>query len=513
MSRGGRLLPLLIAALALAVLAWVLSNIVGPRAYPTRLLLLGSVVISIAFLYLGRREIAFIFLKARRVSEPGPATTWMLIGLVMIAASLVAGRAPMRMDLTSRGLNRLSGASRTVLASLQMPVEMIGVFRETSPQRDRGIDVLAIYRNESTHITTRMLDPDRQPDDARRLNLTRSGVIVVRAGEVKEEVGELTEEALTQAILRVEYPRRTRVAFLTGHGERAIGDVSALGIGRFAADLRETGYEVIEISLLDAEIPRDVAALAMVGPSRALLPGELKKLGNYLDGGGRLLLCVDPGSDAGMGDLLRTHGIVLDSLEVYDEGGATRSLGMGPRTIVVSEYPKHPIIAGGMGYTVFSGVRHIGVTQDPVWGIDQKVILWTGRQARLARLDGKAPGEDQKPEMRSVGVAEQWEVPGSGTPSTGQSAPEKPYARIAVIGDSDWLDGQFIELFANRELAIRTMHWLTEREFLLRIPPIDMRGTPLRIGLSGLKSLFYLLEIATPLALLGIALRLWSRRR
>jgi hypothetical protein len=186
---------------------------------------------------------------------------------------------------------------------------------------------------------------------------------------------------------------------------------------------------------------------------------------------------------------------------------------MGARTIVVSQYPKHAIIPDALGYTVFSGVRRIGVSKDPVWGINEKVVLWTGKQARLVPLAGEGKGGDGNRQMESIGVAEEWEVPGTGIAPAGEAAPEKPYARLLAVGDSDWLSGQFIGLFSNREFAVRSIHWLTEREFLLKIPPIDLRGTPLRIGLSGLRTLFYFLELGLPLTLLGIGLWLWSRRR
>ncbi len=110
-------------------------------------------------------------------------------------------------------------------------------------------------------------------------------------------------------------------------------------------------------------------------------------------------------------------------------------------------------------------------------------------------------------------MVEEWEVTASGNAAPGESAPEKPYARMLVVGDSDWLTGQFIDLYANRDLGLRCMHWLARREFLLRIPPMDLRGTPLRVGLSGMRALFYLLQVGLPLSLLGIGLWVWTRRR
>ncbi len=262
------------------------------------------------------------------------------------------------------------------------PLEMIGVYRETSALRDRAVDLLENYRNASRRIQVRMLDPDRRPEEARALALTRVGVVVVRSGAVKEEVDDLTEEGMTQAILRVEHPARTRILFVSGHGEASVDDVGPSGLGRFAAALRQSGYDAGEIRLFEEEIQSNVAALAVIGPQRTFLPSEIDKLGRYMDAGGRLLLCLEPGADGGLASLLGVRGIGLDSLEVYDESPATRGLAMGPRTLVVTDYASHPILGSGTGYTVFSGARTIALSKEAVWGVDAKTLFRTGPQAR-----------------------------------------------------------------------------------------------------------------------------------
>jgi hypothetical protein len=510
---ASRLLPLLLVALFLAALAGGLAGVSGPRAYLPRLLLLISAVAFLAFLYRGRGDLAFLFLRARRASEPGPATTWLLAATILLLGSALLSRIPNRVDVTARRMNRLSEASQAVLASGKEPLEMIGVYRETSPLRDRAVDLLENYRNASRRIQMRMLDPDRQPEEARALGLTRVGIVVIRSGAVQEEVDDLTEDGMTQAILRVEHPSRTRILFVTGHGEAPIGDAGPSGLGRFTAALRQSGYDAGEIRLFEQPIGPDVAALAVIGPQRAFLPGEIDRLGRYMDGGGRLLLCLEPGADGGLASLLRMRGIGLDSLEVYDESPATRGLAMGPRTLLVTDYASHPILGSGAGYTVFSGARTISLSKDAVWGVDAKTLFRTGPQARKTAIGAEAVNPSGPAVSQPIAVVEEWEVTASGNAAPGESAPEKPYARMIVVGDSDWLEGQFIDLYANRDLGLRCMHWLARREFLLRIPPMDLRGTPLRIGLSGMRALFYLLQVGLPLSLLGIGLWVWTRRR
>jgi ABC-type uncharacterized transport system involved in gliding motility auxiliary subunit len=433
--------------------------------------------------------------------------------LVLFLGSVVLERVPMRVDATRRSLNSLSAASRRVLSAEKQAIELIGVYRETSPERARAIDLLDVYRRTEPRVRVRMLDPDRQPDEARALGLHRASFVLVRAGKVTEEVGELSEQGITQAILRAENPRRSRVVFLTGHGERGLADGSGGGLGKLTSTLRASGYDPVEVRLYEEDVPADAAALALVGPRRQLLPVEVDRIGRYLETGGRMLIALEPSTRCGIEDMLRAKGIVLDSLEVYDESPATRGLGLGPRVVVVTEYAPHPIVAAGMGYAVLPGARTVGVSREALWGIDGAVLLRSGAEARLARSD--RPGEIPSGEaaVQPLGVVEEWEVPGPSEGDDGRLDREKPYARLLVVGDSDWLSVQFLDLFSNRDLALRSFHWLARREYLLKIPPVDQRGTPLRIGLSGMRTLFYLLQVALPLLLLGIGLWLWGRRR
>jgi ABC-type uncharacterized transport system involved in gliding motility auxiliary subunit len=513
MSGRSRLLPLLLVSLFLAAVALGLAGLTGLGAYPPRLILLVAAVVFLAFLYRARGEVAFLLLRARRVAEPGPTVSWILVAAILLAGSVLLGRVHARIDATARGLNRLSAASRAVLDAGREPLELIGVYRENSSLRDRAVDLLEIYRTASGRVRTRMLDPDRRPEEARALGLSRVGLIVVRSGAVQEEVDELTEEALTEAVMRVEHPSRTRVLFVSGHGEVSLADAGPTGLGRFAAALRQSGYDIGEIRLFSEEIGKNVAALVVVGPHRDFLPGEIEKMGRYVESGGRLLLCLDPGADAGLSSMLRFRGVFLDSLEIYDESPATRELGMGPRTPVVTDYASHSILGLGMNYTVYSGARPVTLSKDAVWGVDAKVLMRTGSAARgipVGESTAKPSGDSGS---LPLGIVEEWEVPASGQPEPGEPTPEKPYARMLIVGDSDWLTGRFIDLGANRDLGLRCIHWLARREFLLRIPPLDVRGTPLRIGLYGLRMLYYLQGVGIPLILLGIGLWTWTRRR
>jgi hypothetical protein len=374
---------------------------------------------------------------------------------------------------------------------------------------------MEIYRAASRRVKVEMLDPDRRPDRARALGVRRSGLILIKSGELTEEVVDFKEpeRALSQAIARVENPRRVQISFTTGHGERELTGGGNDGLGKLAAALQATGYRPTEIRLIDHEIPSDVGALAVIGPRHRFLPVEIEKLGAYLEKGGRMIVCLEPGIAAGLSEIFQWRGIVLDSLEVVDDSPATRGLGYGPRVVVVADYKSHPVVAPGIGYTVFPGARAVRLRNEALWGVNAGALFVTGPDAYLAPPEeSETPPDPGERSRHPLAVVQEWEVPGTGQALPGEAAPEKPFGRLIVVGDSDWLAGNFLDLYGNRELATRAFHWLSRREFLLQIAPLDRRGTPLRIGRTGLGTLL-LLQGVFVLTLLGIGFWVWNRRR
>ena len=95
----------------------------------------------------------------------------------------------------------------------------------------------------------------------------------------------------------------------------------------------------------------------------------------------------------------------------------------------------------------------------------------------------------------------------------GDRPAEKPYARVVVVGDSDFLRDDMIDLFGNSVFMTRVFGWLGERQYLIQFPTIGPSGTPLKVGRNGLLAVFYVVQVALPLLAYGIGFLLWTRRR
>jgi ABC-type uncharacterized transport system involved in gliding motility auxiliary subunit len=518
-TRLGKPWPVLPVGLLLVLAGALLSSMAGVGTYLPRLLLLGGGAVLVWGLIRGFPTLRLFMSRMRKVAEPGPSLTWLLLGGVLLVASVGLDLQKARFALTARGLQSLSQSSRQALARLPGQVEMIGVYRESAPEHEMAKDVLDIYRTQVRGVRTRMLDPDRQPDEARRLGINFQGAVLVKADSVREVVSDLTEAALTQAILRVGNPQRPVVALLDGHGEMAPG---RSGLSQLWRILTEGGFTVRKLRLGEVgEVPADVRVLLEVGPSSTVLPGEIGAISRFLDRGGRLGVFLDPSVQSGLASVLAPRGIRIDGRRVVDDGPLTRSVGLGPETIAVQSLGDHPAARGLTAAIVLREATSVGLASRAVWGVNGTEIL---RSAPSARLVGEPldPDPEALPANRGnglpLGAALEWAVPGEtkgeARAAAAQSDPaEKPTARLVVVGDSNFLRDDTIDLYGNREFATRLAGWLGEREFLLNFKPIDQSGTPLRVGLRGIRTIFYLVELLLPLGVLVFGVLVWMRRR
>lgn len=513
--RERRGLPIFLAALFLLVAAGLVSPVAG-GAYLPRLLFLSGLLLLLASGVIGFRPLLAFIRRMAQVAEPGPFVPWLLAGIVLLVLAVGFTVQTVRLDLTARGANQLSGATRQALARGGSAVEMVAVYREDQPAAGRAKDLLRLYGAAGTGVRATFLDPQRNPDEARRLGIEFLDAVLVRADTVREVVNELTESALTGAILRVRDPARPVLAFLDGHGE--------LGTGRGGlTQLRKLlGFSGIDLRLLrlseTGEVPPEVRGVLVIGPTAPLLPGEIAALARFLDRGGRLGVFADPNQPTGLEELLSVRGFVLDGRRIRDDGARARSLGLGPETIPAQNFGDHDITRGLSLGVVLRGATQAGLASRVRTGSSGGNLLLAAPSARLFAPPGDAPrvmpADAPAPGALAMAAALQWDPPGNAPVRSGPGAiAEQVHCRVVVVGDSDFLRDDGIGLVGNRAFAARIGGWLAERAFALAFPPPDQAGTPLLVGLAGFRLIGFVLLLLLPGGMLGLGVVTWLRRR
>ncbi|MBT3604323.1 MAG: hypothetical protein HN521_14800, partial [Candidatus Latescibacteria bacterium] len=168
----------------------------------------------------------------RRVLKYGSnALTAVLIAVGLLAVvNFLGARYHVRYDLTERGLYTLSQKTTSLLEKLDEPMTVIGFFREA--ERADFERILAQYAYLSDQFSYRMIDPDKEPVEAKRYKVSNYGTSIIEYGQKEERINGGTEKALTNGIARITSDERQVVYFLGGHNEAHIDDESEKGFKR-----------------------------------------------------------------------------------------------------------------------------------------------------------------------------------------------------------------------------------------------------------------------------------------
>lgn len=533
MAAGSRTLPFLLAGLLLVLLGALWTSL-EPSGYLPRLALAAGVLLLIVFAVRSAPEIRFLLVQARAHAEPGPATTLLLAALVVALAALLGGRLLLPADLTAERFNSLSRASRTTLAALDAPLRLEGFFADPSPEWNLARRLFALYERGSREVMTSLRDPDRDPARAREAGVSRTGVIVISRGAARQEVYELSEEAITQGILGVLEGRPRAIGLVQGHGEPGLGAGSDEGITAWLQALQGVNVAAREIRLLELdEVPEDLDALLVVRPRSSFFESELTLLRRYLARGGRLGLWLEPADSSGLDGLLRFHYLRRLAGTIRDEGRATAGIGLGPWTPALVGDPRHALTAGLTSFVVAPGAGGLEIESPHPMDLTAEPVLKTAGAVEVFADPSATGAGPLRRGIETVGAVLEWSVAGAdegpgaasgdavgaagGGPGRGSRPgdlpPVRQLARLVVFADASHLTNRFLGSGANRDLGLAAVHWLTSQEHYLGGQRELARPSALRLGQRGLRTLLYVVEFGLPAILVAAGVWVWLRRR
>jgi ABC-type uncharacterized transport system involved in gliding motility auxiliary subunit len=379
-------------------------------------------------------------------------------GVVLVAALLVivnyfGWKYYQRFDWTSGELYSLSDKSRGVLSELDRDVEAVVFMTPGSQLYVPVTELLSRYQAASNRIKVRVLDPDRNPAEARRLleqyDVKSLNSVVLAAGDGERRVIEEAdlaeydysgmqtgqgpqirefkgEQLFTGAILELVENRKPKILFTTGHGELDPDDVSPRGLSQAHDLLGRDNFEVDTWSSLgQTQVPASTDLVVIAGPQVALLEPEFQTLTRFLVGGGRVLLLLDPviGADGlqrtGFGPWLEGYGVRLGEDIVVDP---TNPLPFySAETFFANQYLDHPIteaLEDASYPVVFSLARSVGALErDGDASIEVTELLRSSPDAwgetNLQQLDAVAKDDADVAGPVGLGVAIEIASPGA----------------------------------------------------------------------------------------------------
>ncbi len=413
-----------------------------------------------------------------------------------------------RSDWTSGSRHSLSTDTRQLLDTLDSAVTLRS-YQPDDPLLQAAVkEILQRYKLHKSDFDFQIINPDIHVNQAKSDGITSYGQTVIEYRDQQEKIATLNEEALTNALLRLQRGKHQRIVFLTQHGERSITDTSPSGYALLAQQLRQKGFDPQPLSLLQQSIHAD-DLLIISSLEKPLLQTEQAQLLTHIEQGGKLLWLQDPTTDnklSFLSDLLSIE--FIPGTLVDDNEKVQRMLKLGhPAIIPVLEYRMHPITQKMQYFTLFttsSAIRRL--QQDSDWIHSDLLISsdssWVETSDLLpaVRFDS---GEDTAG-PHSLGMALQRQIT-INEQSTSQ--------RVVVIGDSDFLANNHLGQGGNLEFIIKAISWLSEDDALIQIAPKNAPDTQLTLSPSMATGISLLFLIGLPVGLFICGLLVWIRRR
>jgi len=427
-----------------------------------------------------------------------------------------------RVDFTAAKLHSLSDQSVTVLKNLKTDVVVKGFFREGNYGRAALENLLKIYAYHSPRIKYEFIDPDKNPGLVKRYGVTQDGTAILEAGGRESRITASSEEDVTNALIKVTRERKKIIYFLEGHGEGTLAETEDNGYSTAQAELEKLGYEVKKQALALADgFPKDCALLVVPGPQKDLLANELQTIKAYLQGGGRALFLVDPQTPIpGLAALLAGYGFKLDEDVVIDT--VSRLLGGDYFMPVVTQYEDHAITRKFTYATFYPYARSVETAETKPEGETLTALAktspnsWAERELNEKQAKFNKDKDRQGPITLAVAASLKIkpENPAAtgGTPAEDKGTDEKE-ARIAVVGDSDFVKNRYYGLSGNGNFFLNIANWLTEESDLISIQPKTQAPRTIQLTPAQGRLLFFLSLVILPLAVLAAGVYVWLRRR
>jgi hypothetical protein len=433
--------------------------------------------------------------------------TWAAFVLSLIAVLAVAAAVQafaelwsVRFDLTASGDLSLSSSTQKLLEEIQKPLEITYYYE--SGKRQKGADLLQLFAEHCPQLRYELLDLDRNPMRARDDEVRNYGRAVLHYEGRTLVAPASSEPSLATAIRRLLRQRERVVYFVTGHGERTLAVGLRDQLGEASRVLRDAGYDLRILPLLQAEdVPPDAAAIVLAAPEVDYAEREIAALDEYVQRGGGILVLVDPVVLPALEGWVTRHGLALDDDVVID--GSNRAFGTDGTNVIVPYWRNHPATEGLDKPAVLGRARSVGLAagrseEDP-----------SGAAAIVARSDarsfrahdasrtraGRVEFDATRDQAGPVGVMGVTLVAGGGE--------EK--GRIAVIGDADFASDNFLRLHGNQALLLRALAWLAGGESQDAAPSLEEQG----------QRIFAIAVLVEPLLVLaiGVCIAVVRRRR
>jgi gliding motility-associatede transport system auxiliary component len=390
-----------------------------------------------------------------------------LAAALFVVLQLLVGRHNVRFDLTPTHAFALSATARQVAESIDKPVRITVFYNsQQGDQRRNTADLLDQFATAAPNLQYRLLDLDRSPALANKYGISSYNTGVVEMGDEVLPLRSIDEGEITSVLLSLSRTHPRGVCFVTGHGERDPQNADERsGYSELGKALERERFTVQSLRTVPADgVPPACTVVVLGGPSHDFAPGEADALRRYLDGGGRVLLLVDPDAPRSVLQFLAGFGIDARPDLIVDQ--QNRFVGADAFMPQVADFRTDIFRNRLTAPAVLSLARPIGRTETMPDGVQVISVARSGPDT-WAMVNTAQPPDGEVRFRRDVDEVGPFSVGALATVKASQ--PNRPAGQLMVFGDSDFASNFYLDLLGNRDLILSSIAYLAEDPTLVAV--------------------------------------------
>jgi ABC-type uncharacterized transport system involved in gliding motility auxiliary subunit len=438
--------------------------------------------------------------------------TLVVIGIVGVL-NFVAKQYPQKLDTTKNKIHTFSDQSEKVMKGLKgdLNADLYGDFGT----REKYRPLIENYKRLSNKFKFELVDPNKEPTRAKSEGIKKMETLVLKYQGKNMKVEEITEEKVTNAIIKLTQDKKQVVCTITGHGEKSVNDPAPEGFAAIKKGLEDQAYEVREINLMqEAKIPADCTSLALLGPDKAFFANEIKLLNDYLTAGGRAVIAL--GAAVGQADQSKELRNFLHDWGVEVKGGliidpSARLLQIDASVPIVAEFNTGLAITKDFKQgCVFPFARPMDAVAPAPAGL---TATW------LSRTGAKSWGEQDMGSVTKGSVQFNNGTDLQGPLTVGMTVTGKKdeksqrETRLAVFGSSMFANNQYSRFGGNLDLMLNAISWALEDESLISIRAKEDEAGKVELSQNQGVAIAVVSVLAVPLLIAILGIVIWVRRK
>lgn len=441
-------------------------------------------------------------------------------------------------DLTKEKLYSLSEESKGKVGNVTQNTKIILYGMSDYPE---VLNYVKLYNKENSNITYEELeDATTRPELQQKYGLGTSvtgGVVIIEAGARNKIISandfytydyttyeqyDITEQAITNAIMDVNLEQKPKVYFVTNHAQN-------LGYYQVAKEvLKNEANDVEDLDLLvEAKVPDDCNVLVLTTLKEDFSEYERDIILNYINNGGNMMILSDPNTAnvdlTNFQTILDLYGVSISNGVVYEQN--TSKIINGYANIIIPQVNNYSDItkyiasdgklallnAGIIEFKSSDKLETLGVTREDLITTTNTSFLRTDMTIETSNIDDK----DQELSGETIATLLTKDI------SEGKNSKLILCANSLFISDmsislnssssSSSTKIVSINLYNNRDFIVNTMSYLANRKDNIVIRKDT--GVATYTATAKEDSIIRTIIIAIPIIIILIGIVVWQVRR